>query len=219
MKLRWLGHSAWLLTASNGTKIVFDPFEAGAYDGGIAYPPINETADILLMSHTGHPDHGYAAAVKGSPETFAVSGSHTAKGIPITGLDTFHDESGGKERGKNVVFIVEVNGVKVAHLGDLGHEPTDEQYAALKGTNIVLIPVGGFFTIDAKMATKIVQHLKPNVCIPMHYKSAMCGFPIAPVTDFTKGKSPVEQVPNEVEITKATLPAPTAYWVTALPPK
>ena len=83
MKLRWLGHSAWLLTADDGTKIVFDPFEAGAYDGGIGYPPINETADILLMSHTGHPDHGGATAVRGMPETFSVSGSHTAKGIPI----------------------------------------------------------------------------------------------------------------------------------------
>ena len=219
MKLRWLGHSAWLLTVDDGTKIVFDPFEAGCYDGGIAYPPINEAADIVLMSHTGHPDHGGAGAIKGNPQTLAASGSHTAKGISIAGLDTFHDESKGKERGPNVIFTVEVDGVKVTHFGDLGHELTDQQYDALKGTNVALIPVGGFFTIDARTATKIVGRLKPNVCIPMHYKTEMCGFPIAPVTDFTKGKSPVEQVANEVEITKATLPPPTAYWVTALPPK
>ncbi len=219
MKLRWLGHSAWLLRADDGTKIVFDPFEAGCYDGGISYPPINETADILLMSHTQHPDHNCAAAVSGSPETFAVSGTHTAKGIAITGLDTFHDESKGRERGANVIFTVEVDGVKLTHFGDLGHNLSDEQYAALEGTNVVLIPVGGFFTIDAKTATKIVGRLKPNLCIPMHYKTEMCGFPIAPATDFTRGKSPVEQKPNEVEITKATLPPPTAYWVTALPPK
>ena len=231
MKLRWLGHSAWLITASDGTKIVFDPFEAGAYDGGISYPPINVTADVLLMSHTGHPDHGAASAVKGSPQTFTVAGAHTAKGIAITGLDTFHDEEKGNARGKNVVFSVEVDGVKVTHCGDLGHEPTDAQYDALaggagaagragaKGTNVLLIPVGGFFTIDAKMATKIVQRLKPNVCLPMHYKTTMCAFPIAPVTDFTRGKSPVEQKPNEIEITKATLPPPTSYWVPALPKK
>jgi len=211
MKLRWLGHSAWLLTAEDGTKIVFDPFEAGAYDGGIGYPPINETADILLMSHTSHPDHAGASAVGGSPETFSVGGSHTVKGIQITGLDTYHDESKGRERGTNVVFSVDVDGVRVTHFGDLGHEPSDDQYDALAGTNVALIPVGGFFTIDAKTATKIVGRLKPNICIPMHYKSAMCGFPIAPVTDFTKGKAPVEQKLNEVEITQATLPAPTAY--------
>jgi len=219
MKLKWLGHSAWVLTAEDGTKIVFDPFEAGAYDGGIGYPPIAEAADILLISHTGHPDHGGAAAVGGSPETFAVSGSHMVKGIPITGLDTFHDESKGKERGKNVVFSVEVDGMKITHFGDLGHALSDDGYAALAGTNVALIPVGGFFTIDAKTATKIIQRLKPNVCLPMHYKTEMCGFPIAPVTDFTRGKSPVEQKPNEVEITKATLPPPTSYWVFDLPPK
>ena len=177
MKLKWLGHSAWLLTADDGTKIVLDPFEAGCYDGGIGYPPINETADVVLMSHTGHPDHGYAAAVGGNPQTFAVSGSHSAKGVTITGLDTFHDESQGKERGTNVVFTVEVDGVKVTHFGDLGHDLSDQQYDALaggagaKGTNVALIPVGGFFTIDAKTATKIVQRLKPNVAIPMHYKT------------------------------------------------
>ncbi len=219
MKLRWLGHSAWILTADDGTKIIFDPFEAGCYDGGIGYPPIKETADIVLMSHTQHPDHNCAAAVSGSPETFTVSGSHTAKGIAITGLDTFHDESKGRERGKNVIFTVEVDGIKVTHFGDLGHNLSDEQYAALEGTNVALIPVGGFFTIDAKTATAIVGRLKPNVCIPMHYKTEMCGFPIAPATDFTRGKSPVVQKPNEVEITKATLPPPTSYWVTALPPK
>ena len=219
MKLRWLGHSAWLLTAGDGTKIVFDPFEAGAYDGGIGYPPINVTADVLLMSHTGHPDHGGATAVKGSPKTFAVAGTHTAKGLTITGLDTFHDEAKGKQRGKNVVFTVEVDGVRVTHCGDLGHELSDAQYDALAGTNVLLIPVGGFFTIDAKLATKIVQRLKPNVCLPMHYKTTMCAFPIAPVTDFTRGKSPVEQKPNEIEITKATLPPPTSYWVPALPAK
>lgn len=219
MKLKWLGHSAWILTTDEGTKVAFDPFEAGAYDGGIGYPPIAEAADVLLMSHTGHPDHGYAAAIGGSPETFAVSGEHAAKGVRITGLDTFHDESGGKERGTNVIFTVEADGIRLTHMGDIGHELTDEQYAALEGTNVVLIPIGGFFTIDAAMATKIVQRLEPNVCIPMHYKTEMCGFPIAPVTEFTRGKSPVEQVANEVEITKATLPPPTAYWVTALPPK
>jgi L-ascorbate metabolism protein UlaG (beta-lactamase superfamily) len=219
MRLKWLGHSAWIVKADDGTKIAFDPFEAGAYDGGIGYPRIVEAADILLMSHTGHPDHGYAAAIGGSPETFAVSGSHTVKGVKITGLDTFHDDAKGKQRGKNVVFTIDVDGIRLTHMGDLGHEPTDAQYAALEGTNVVLIPVGGFFTIDAKMATKIVQRLKPNICLPMHYKTEMCGFPIAPVTEFTRGKSPVEQVANEVEITKATLPAPTAYWVTALPPR
>jgi len=219
MKLRWLGHSAWLLTAGDGTKIVFDPFEAGCYDGGIGYPPINETADILLMSHTCHPDHAGASAVKGTPETFTAGGTHTVKGITITGLDTFHDETGGSERGTNVIFSVEVDGLRITHCGDLGHDLSDDQVAALEGTNVLLIPVGGFFTIDAKVATAIVARLKPNICIPMHYKTAMCGFPIGPVTDFTRAKSPVEHKPNEVEITKATLPSPTSTWVLPLPRK
>ncbi|MBN1176453.1 MAG: MBL fold metallo-hydrolase, partial [Dehalococcoidales bacterium] len=121
MKIKWLGHAAFLITSDNGTKIITDPYETSE---GLKYGEITDSADIVTISHD-HGDHNNAAAVKGNPQV--VRDSAEAKGINIKAIATAHDDKGGSERGKNTVFCFQVDGVRVVHLGDLGHLLTDNQ--------------------------------------------------------------------------------------------
>lgn len=212
MRIKYLGHSAFVLTTNDGTRIVLDPYQAGAYDGAVGYPPINETAEIVLLSHD-HPDHGYAKAVKGKPQVISSVGNHSVKEVKITGLTTFHDESRGSERGENIIFTVEAEGLRVTHLGDLGHSLPDKELAEIGKPDVLLAPVGGFFTIDASTATSLAERLSPRIVIPMHYKTDCCGFPIAPVDGFLKGKPNVKKLGQEVDVSKETLPSTTEVWV------
>jgi len=212
MKIKYLGHSAFVLTTNEGTRIVLDPYQAGAYDGAVGYPPITETAEIVLLSHD-HPDHGYAKAVKGKPQVISSAGSRSVKEVKVTGLSTFHDESRGSQRGKNIVFTVEADGLRVTHLGDLGHMLSEKEVEQIGQPDVLLVPVGGFFTIDASTATKTAERLSARIVIPMHYKTECCGFPIAPVDGFLKGKENVKRLGQEVEVTKQSLPAWQEVWV------
>jgi L-ascorbate metabolism protein UlaG (beta-lactamase superfamily) len=212
MKIKYLGHAAFAFTSEGGTRIVLDPFEAGAYGGAVGYPPIKETAEIVLLSHD-HPDHGYAQAVEGDPQVIPSAGTTSVGEITITGVSTYHDESHGSERGSNVIFTVEVDGLRVTHLGDLGHPLSDEEAAAIGTPDVLLIPVGGFFTIDAATAGEVIEQLAPRVVIPMHYKTECCGFPIAPLDDFLKGKENVQRLGQEVEVSAENLPDGREIWV------
>jgi L-ascorbate metabolism protein UlaG (beta-lactamase superfamily) len=212
MKIKYLGHAAFVLTSAGGTRIVLDPYEAGAYGGAVGYPPIDETAEIVLLSHD-HPDHAYARAVKGNPRVVSSPGTTSVGEIKISGLSTFHDESRGSERGKNIIFTVEMDGLRVTHLGDLGHPLSDKEIAAVGQPDFLLVPVGGFFTIDASIASSTAERLSPRVVIPMHYKTKCCGFPIAPVDGFLKGKGNVKTLGQEVEVSKETLPEAREIWV------
>lgn len=212
MKIKYLGHSAFVLTSKAGTRIVFDPYQAGAYDGAVGYPPINETAEIVLLSHD-HPDHGYAKAVQGKPQVISSAGSRSVKEVKVTGLSAFHDESRGSQRGKNIVFTIEADGLRVTHLGDLGHMLSEKEVEQIGQPDVLLVPVGGFFTIDASTATGIAERLLPRIVIPMHYKTECCGFPIAPVDGFLKGKKAVKRLGQEVELAKQSLPAGQEVWV------
>ena len=202
MKIKWLGHASFLITSDTGTRIITDPYTVGM---GISYGEIKESADIVLVSH-GHGDHNNVAAVKGNPEVVKEAVSKTVKGIAIKGVATHHDASGGSQRGPNVIFCFTVDGMRLCHLGDLGHPLTDAQAAEIGAVDILLIPVGGFFTIDAAMATKVSDKLKPKVVIPMHYKTAKCGYPIGTVDDFLKDRKGVTKPDkSEVELKKDKL--------------
>jgi L-ascorbate metabolism protein UlaG (beta-lactamase superfamily) len=136
-------------------------------------------------------------------------GEHKAKGITFVGTHTYHDESHGSERGENTVFTFEADGIKVAFLGDLGHVLNDEQLEAIGQAEVILAPVGGFFTIDAAAATTVAEQLQAKIIFPMHYKTDACGFPLATVDDFVAGKANVERAgAAEVEITAADLDNP-----------
>jgi L-ascorbate metabolism protein UlaG (beta-lactamase superfamily) len=207
MKIKWYGHAAFLITSAQGVKIVTDPYEPGAFDGKLSYGKIGDQADIVLVSHD-HADHNHTKDLPGSPQVIKGSGSKMSRGITIRGVATFHDPSKGSERGDNTVFTFTVDGIQICHLGDLGHVLSQKELAEIGPVDILLAPMGGFFTIDANEATQVAESIKPKVLIPMHFKTEKCGFPIAPVEDFLKGKARVRQPgTSEAAFDKASLPS------------
>jgi len=213
MKIKWYGHSAFLITSDQGMKIIIDPYEPGAFGGQLSYGKINDQADIVITSHD-HADHNHTKGLPGTPQVVKGSGSKAIKGIPIKGIPTYHDPSKGSERGPNTIFTLKLDNLQLCHLGDLGHLLSDKELAELGPVDILLIPVGGFFTIDPKEATRVVEQIKPKIVIPMHFKTEKCGFPIAPVEDFLRGKTNTKR-PNASEATfdKSTLPRQTEIVV------
>lgn len=190
MKIKWLGHACFLITSDSGLKIITDPY---IQESGLKYSAIDESADIVTVSHD-HFDHNNVSAVKGNPEIVKGSGTRTVKGIQFRGIATYHDEAKGAQRGNNVVFCFSIDGIKVCHLGDLGHRLRKEEIAEIGAVDVLLVPVGGFFTIDARVASQVCEDLKPKVVIPMHFKTPKCDFPISQVDDFLAGKPNVKRL-------------------------
>jgi len=200
MKIKFLGHASFLITSRQGTRIITDPYKAGSYGGGIGYSEIGEAADLVTVSHE-HDDHNDTAAVEGKPVIVRGAVAKSIKDVGVKGFDVHHDKTQGRERGRNTVFLLEVDGMRVLHLGDLGHELDDKQVKAIGPVDVVMVPVGGFFTVDAKEASQVVGLLRPSIVIPMHYKTGKCGFPIAGVDDFLAMAQNVRTVgSSEVEI-------------------
>ena len=212
MKIRFLGHASFLLTSDTGTKGITDPYTPGGFDGGIQYEKITEAADIVTISHE-HDDHN-ETDIAGEPSFVREAKLQQIKGIDIRGVDTFHDTGEGTERGSNVVYKMVIDGMNVVHLGDLGHDLSQQEVEKIGSVDVLLVPVGGYFTIDAKVADAIIGRLQPKVVIPMHFKTDKCGFPIAPVEDFIAGKE-VQRSGTELELKKDTLPEKTTIYVLA----
>jgi L-ascorbate metabolism protein UlaG (beta-lactamase superfamily) len=213
MKLMWLGHSCFLISGDTGIRIITDPYESGGFSGGLGYKPVREPADIVLVSHE-HSDHNYVKDIPGAPEIVRKTGRHEIKGVEIDGILTCHDKTSGRQRGLNTVFCLNVDSVRVCHLGDLGHELSAKEIAAIGRVDVLMIPVGGYFTIDAAEATRVAAALKPRIIFPMHYKTPVLDFPITGVEDFLKGKPHVKRLDaSEVEITRQNLPQETEVWV------
>ncbi|MFQ6093084.1 MAG: MBL fold metallo-hydrolase [bacterium] len=209
MKIVWLGHAAFLITSEDGRKILTDPYEAGSYGGALAYKPIDEQADVVTVSHR-HADHYDPKGLKGSPETVIGPGLQRKGGFTFKGISTFHDPKGGSERGENTIFVFDVDGVTLCHLGDLGHGLTEEQISEIGKVDVALVPVGGLYTIDGNEATEMINRLTPKIVVPMHFKTEKCGFDIAAVDDFLEGKENAERVDgSEISVTKEELPTET----------
>ena len=209
MKVKWLGHASFLITSDNGTRIITDPY---ATSDNLNYGEIDESADIITVSHE-HGDHNNVGTVSGEAGV-VVRGTIDIKGIAFKGVATCHDSSQGSQRGSNTVFCMEIDGVRLCHLGDLGHPLDDVQVADIGRVDVLLIPVGGFFTIDATVASDVCARLAPRVVIPMHYGNDRCAFPIDGVDDFLEGKSGVRRLDSsEVEFDAAELPASTEIVV------
>lgn len=192
MRIKWLGHACFLVEYANGTRVVTDPF------GPIGYPPPAVRADFVTVSH-GHHDHNAADEVKGSPQVVDAPGETTAGGLKFTGVDTFHDARGGKDRGPNIVFCIEGDGMRLCHLGDLGHIPDAAQISAIGKVDVLLLPVGGYYTIDADAASATAELLEPGIIIPMHFKTPAIDFPIETAERFLKKYSNVE-TPGTAEV-------------------
>ncbi len=190
MQLTWLGHSCFKLVSA-GSAVIFDPYAPDSVPG---YPPLQQQADIVLTSHQ-HDDHNYTKAVTIiNPDT---------KAFRIDYFDTYHDDVQGAKRGSNRVYIVAAENMRLAHLGDLGCDLTDRQIETLKNIDVLLIPVGGFFTIDGNKAAEIVSLLSPRLTIPMHYKGP--GFGYDAISDASQFLSHFPQAvtlsTNTIEIT------------------
>lgn len=197
MKLIWNGHSCFTVDTAQGS-VVFDPYQDGSVPG---LSPLHLTADLVLCSHE-HRDHGARQVV-------TLTG-HTPS-FQVESLSTFHDSEQGNLRGPNTIHILSAEGLRLAHLGDLGCSLTEEQVSRLQGLDALLIPVGGFYTIDAAQAQALVQALAPRVVVPMHYRSDTFGYDvITPVEDFLAFRRDVVRYStNCLELTADT-PAQTA---------
>ena len=171
--LTWLGHPSFILKTSTGLTALLDPIAAV-----VGYPVIPVTGvDVVTVSHE-HSDHNNVALATGSPTILrGLAGNdwakidQTIKGVRVRTVSTFHDDTQGTQRGKNAIFVFEFDGMRIAHLGDLGHKLSDDQVKAIGNVDAVMIPVGGFYTIDGKNAAQVVAQLNPKVVIPMHYKT------------------------------------------------
>lgn len=197
MRLIWNGHACFTLETAQGT-LVTDPYADGSVPG---LPPVRLTADAVYCSH-GHSDHNAAQLVTLTGKDLTVS---------VEELPTFHDDQKGALRGENVMRIFSAEGMRVAHLGDLGCPLTPEQKARLTGLDALLIPVGGYYTIDAAQAKAIVEELRPRVTVPMHYRGEGFGYDvISGVEDFLSLCGDCVYYPgNVLELTPDT-PAQTA---------
>lgn len=171
MIIQYYGHSCFKLTtkpAGRGqgdVNIFLDPF-----DKSIGLRPPQGSADLVLVSHD-HPDHNNVAAIKGEPNVIDIPGEYSVKGVNIVGFPSFHDEKNGAERGSNTIYLLESEDLRICHLGDLGTDLTEKQYDAISGVDILMIPVGGNYTIDGEKAAKIVKKIEPGIVIPMHFKT------------------------------------------------
>lgn len=172
MTIKWYGQSCFLITSSNGTKIITDPF-----DEKIGYILPQAETDIVTTSHD-HMDHNNTKSTRGNFTHYCSTGKFVENDIEITGIESYHDNSNGSKRGKNIIFKFNVDGINICHCGDLGHILTEDQLNKIGEVDILLIPVGGIFTLDAKEATEVVGQINPSITIPMHYSTKSLSVPI-----------------------------------------
>lgn len=186
-----IGHAKFLIELENGLRIVTDP-----YDATCGYPITPVQADVVLVSH-GHHDHSAVDTIPGTLRVISEKGSYDlGDGVTVTAVEAFHDDAEGTKRGKTLLFSIRAEGLNAIHLGDLGHIPNAEQAAALGDADVLMVPVGGFFTIDAPQAKEVAALLKARVVLPMHYKTQVNeDWPIAPVEAFTSlYETPAEEI-------------------------
>jgi L-ascorbate metabolism protein UlaG (beta-lactamase superfamily) len=190
MEIQWYGHAAFLITTGEGIKIITDPYKPG---GRISYAGIPDESDIVTVSHE-HTDHNYTEGLPGKPQVIKGAGRHEVKGVVIEGIASYHDDARGSQRGGNTIFTFSADGVRICHLGDLGHVLSDEEIQRIGQVDVLCIPVGGFFTIGPQEATTVVGQLQPQLIFPMHVKTEKCTLPIESVEAFLQGKREVQKL-------------------------
>lgn len=197
MKIKWLGHSSFVLTESTGISVVTDPFDPDFVGYGYDKPDV----DVVTVSHD-HGDHGFLDGVGSYKEVFRKPGQYEYNGIHILGVPSFHDDEEGKLRGKNVIFKFRMDGVNICHMGDIGEPCSPELIERLMPVNVLMIPVGGNYTVDAEIAKEYVDRLMPDIVIPMHYKTKHCELDIDKVDKFLRlfDDESVEEDVEELEL-------------------
>jgi len=207
MDISWLGHSCFRIRGSHAT-VITDP-----YSPDLGYSLGKPTARIVTVSHQ-HSGHSYVQGIGGEPRLVTRPGEYEISGVLIIGIATFHDADRGSKRGKNTVYLIEVDEVSICHLGDLGHVLTTEQVEEIGNVDVLLLPVGGVSTINAPMAAEVVRQLEPKAVVPMHYKTSALSWELEPVERFLKeiGVKQVEPQPK-LSLTKSNLPLSTQVFL------
>lgn len=195
MNIQYYGHSCFKMTTKpfgrgqNDITVFFDPF-----DKKVGLRPPQGSADIVFVSHDHH-DHNNVEALKGDPVVLDIPGEYSVKGVNVIGLETYHDEKKGEENGKNTIFVLDSEDIKVCHLGDLGEELTAKQLDKIGQIDILMIPIGGKYTLDYKKAVDLIKKVEPAIVIPMHYK--MNGSTIQDIEDEKKFCGEIGNCPKE----------------------
>lgn len=179
MKIEWLGHSCFKLTESTGTTIVTDPFDKEI----VGFDMTKTTADVVTCSHQ-HKDHNAIVRIDGEPLVLSECGFWEVKGVDISSVLSYHDDRLGKKRGENKIFKFRMDGVDLCHMGDIGEDCTVRLADGIGSVNVLMIPVGGNYTIDAKQAKKYVDIMMPDVVIPMHFKTSKSAVDIEKLDEF-----------------------------------
>jgi L-ascorbate metabolism protein UlaG (beta-lactamase superfamily) len=205
MEIDWFGLSCFRLRSREAT-LVADPYEKSL---GLKFP--RPRADIVTISHA-HAGHDNADGVPGEPKVIDGPGEYEVSSVFVTGVQTFHDKRNGRDRGKNTVYAINMEGINICHLGDLGHVPTQAQADAIGDVDILLVPVGGGNALNASDATEVVSLFEPTIVIPMHYRVPDLTVKLDPVDKFikemgVKAPAPVESLqvkrdglPKEMQI-------------------
>jgi L-ascorbate metabolism protein UlaG (beta-lactamase superfamily) len=204
--INWLGHACFRLKGSRAT-VITDPFPPD-----LGYKLGKVEASIVTVSHQ-HPSHAYTQGVGGGPRIVHGPGEYEIGGVLIIGVPTYHDAEGGKEKGKNTVYLIEMDGLSVCHLGDLGHVLTSEQVEEIGNVDVLLLPVGGVSTIDAAQAAEVVRQLEPKAVIPMHYKTPESNRGLEPVDKFLKEMGEAVSPAPKLAVTRSSLPAVTQVFL------
>lgn len=201
MEISWIGHACFRIKGKTGT-VITDPYDPNST--GLKLPKL--TADVVTVSH-GHGDHNNSSSIEGTPYIISGPGEYEVKGINVVGVGTFHDDKNGAERGKNTVYNITLDDINILHLGDIGHNLSTEQLEEVGNVDILLVPVGGVYTIEASTAAKIAAELEAKIIIPMHYLVPGLKYELEPVDKFLKemGKENTTPIPKLV-ITKDKLP-------------
>lgn len=204
MYITWLGHSCFKIqdkTTSDAITIVTDPFSK---ETGFKVPHIE--ADIVTVSHDHH-DHNNVEALRGKPYVIKSAGEYDIKGVSIEGIDAYHDDKEGAERGKNIIYWMEMDGIAVVHLGDLGQVLTDKQRERIAKCDILMIPVGGKYTLDSSKAIEVINLIEPRIVIPMHYRLPESNIKdIDGVEKFIKGMGIKPRYEEKLKVGKKDLP-------------
>jgi len=204
MIITWQGHSCFKIQdkiGPDGLTVVTDPFDK---EVGLKVP--NFEADIVTISHDHH-DHNNAGALRGQPFVIKSAGEYDVKGVMVEGIASYHDDKEGKERGGNIIYRIEMDDISIVHLGDLGQVLDNAQLEKLAGTDILLIPVGGKYTLDAKKAVEVISQIEPRLVIPMHYKTKDSKIDVEGVDKFVKELGVAPTYEEKLKISKKELPS------------
>lgn len=218
MKMKWLGHASFLIESPGGLKVVTDPFGKD-----VPYPEIDETADVVTVSHEHH-DHNAVHVLKGDFKVVRGLDEETKQArrteesiedVVFRTVPSYHDDQEGKLRGQNAIFVMNIGGLTLAHLGDLGAELSPDQAGEIGHVNALCVPVGGYYTIDAVSAGRVVDIIKPDIVIPMHYRTRFIqSWPISTIDAFLEGKKNVVRLNSaETKIDAGNIPKSREIWV------